>query len=319
MAGSGAGAASAPALPSPSPLRLYNPPRRRCHLCAPAGELQSGWASNGAGEGWGHHSAWQGPPEHQHPPLTHHRHWGTLSLPHTPPSCPVAGSRVGRTQIHLLQHCPATHETAEVIRDGQAGAQCKPLGTWEPSPMPVPMHTRHPRRSLAARWVCRRAGRQTGPGPLTSLPNSPAGQLPRHLGMKVTGKRHCCVAVLTLAQTLSSPRATARWLCSSPSPQRCQQLDSAVPWGSCGSASSPTHKVGAEGLCQDPLQVPWGEWKVQWGAVGSGKYSGYRGTCSGGGSGEQWGTLSTAEGCSEGCSGCSEGAVGAGGGTGVTL
>ncbi|XP_075380776.1 mucosal pentraxin-like [Mycteria americana] len=32
-----------------------------------------------------------------------------------------------------------------------------------------------------------------------------------HLGMKVTGERHHCVATLTLAQTLSSPRATAQW------------------------------------------------------------------------------------------------------------
>lgn len=45
-------------------------------------------------------------------------------------------------------------------------------------------------------------------------------------------------------------------------------------------------------------------------AVGSSGCSEYRGTCSGGGSGEQWGTLSTAKGCSrcsEGCSGGSEG------------
>lgn len=36
--------------------------------------------------------------------------------------------------------------------------------------------------------------------------------------------------------------------------------------------------------------------------MGSSGCNGYRGTCSGGGSGEQWGTLSTAEGCS-GCRG----------------
>lgn len=50
-----------------------------------------------------------------------------------------------------------------------------------------------------------------------------------------------------------------------------------MPWGSCGSASSPSQhfltllprKVGAEGLLWDPFWVPWREQNVQWGAVGA--------------------------------------------------
>lgn len=101
-----------------------------------------------------------------------------------PPSCPAASSRMGRMQIHQLQSCPTTHKTAEVIRDRQAGAQHKPLGPWDLSPMPIPMHTHYPQGSLPAHGVCRLPGRQTSPGPLTRLPNSPAGQCPQTLGDK---------------------------------------------------------------------------------------------------------------------------------------
>ncbi|XP_029882738.1 uncharacterized protein LOC115346642 isoform X3 [Aquila chrysaetos chrysaetos] len=117
-----------------------------------------------------------------HQPITDA--WGTLSLAHTPPpqAAPAASSHVGRMQIHQLQSCPTTHKTAEVIRDRQAGARHKPLGPWDLSPMPIPMHTRCPQGSLPARWVCRLPGRQTSPGPFTRLPNSPAGQCPQTRG-----------------------------------------------------------------------------------------------------------------------------------------
>lgn len=205
----------------------------------------------------------------RHRPLTDA--WGTipLPLPHAPRGCSAASSHAGRTQIHWLQCFPTTHKRAEKMRDRQVGAWRKPLAMQDPSPTPVPVHTRHPR---ALCWGCRFQGRQIGPGPSADCQKAPWVSVPEHVGTKVTGKCHHCVATLTPAQSPSSPGVTARWLCSSPSPRRCQQPGLAVPWGGCGSASSPLGHpaaslppaVGMERLCQDHLWVPWGEEKLQW-------------------------------------------------------